>query len=80
MREASLHTAYQEMLVHSPQSSQLAELLWTTHSLKSGIGVQEPISTWGKRKNKHKKTTTTKKDLKAQNDLLNLPPKSSHVR
>ena len=38
-----------------PQSSQLAEPLWTDPSLKSGIGVRELISTQKKKRRKKKK-------------------------
>ena len=35
-----------------PQSSQLAELLWTDHGMKRGIGMRELISTSNKQINK----------------------------
>ena len=38
-----------------PQSSQVAETLWTDPGLKSGIGVRELISTSGRKKKRRKK-------------------------
>ena len=39
-----------------PQSSQLAEPLWTDSGLKSGISVRELISTSKKKKNEEEKS------------------------
>ena len=50
-----------------PQSSQLAELLWTDPSLKSGISVHQLIS-------------TLKKKAQAGKEWSNLPEKNSHKR
>ena len=52
-----------------PQSSELAEPLWTDPGLKSEISVRELIS--AKKK---------KKKAQAGNDLSNILPKSSHAR
>ena len=49
-----------------PQSSQLAEPLWTDRGLKSGISVRELIS-------------TLKQKAQAGNELSNILPKSSHA-
>ena len=49
-----------------PQSSQIAESLWTDYGRKSGRGGCELISTL--------------KKVQAGNDLSNLPLKPSHVR
>ena len=54
-----------------PQSSQLAEPLWTDPGLKSGISVCELISTFKKQK---------KRGAQARNELTNILPKSSHAR
>ena len=51
------------------RSSQLTEPLCTDPGLKSGISVREPISTKKKRKK-----------AQAGNELLNILPKSFHVR
>ena len=51
-----------------PQSSQLAEPLWTDHGLKSGISVRELIS-----------TSKKKKKAQAGNEWSNIPPKSSQT-
>ena len=51
------------------QSSQLAEPLWTDPGLKSGISARELISTKKERKK-----------AQAENKLLIILPKSSHVR
>ena len=53
-----------------PQSYQLAEPLWTDPGITSGISVRELIST---SKNKNKKA-------RAENEWLNILPKSSQVR
>ena len=50
------------------QSSQLAVLLWTDPGLKSGISVHELIS------------TLKKKKVLADNEWLNILPKSSQVK
>ena len=52
------------------QSSQLIEPLWTDSGLKSGISVHELISTSKKRKKK----------VQAGNEVLNILPKSLHLR
>ena len=52
-----------------PQSSQLAEPLWTDPSLKSGISVRELIS-----------ISFKKKKGQAGNDWLNILPKSPQAR
>ena len=54
-----------------PQSSQLAEPLWTDSGLKSGIGVRELISTQEKKK---------KKKSQAGNEWSNILIKSSQAR
>ena len=51
-----------------PQSSQIAEPLWTDPGLKSAISVRELISTLKK----------TKKQAQAGNQWSNILPKSSH--
>ena len=51
-----------------PWSSQLAEPLWTDPGLKSGISVRELIS------------SLKKKKAQVGNKLLNILPKSSHMR
>ena len=56
-----------------PQSSQLAEPLWTDLSLKSGISVRKLIPP---KQNKTKQT----KNTQAGNELSNILPKSSHAR
>ena len=53
-----------------PQSSQLAEPLWTDPGLKRGISVRELISTSKKKKKKEKKAQAGK-------EYLNILPKSS---
>ena len=50
-----------------PQSSQLAEPLWTDPGIKSGISVHDLIS------------TLKKKKAQAGNELSNILPKSSHA-
>ena len=52
-----------------PQSSQLAEPLWTDPGVKSGITERKVISTLKKKKRKNK--------TQAWNEYLNLPQKSS---
>ena len=55
-----------------PQSSQLAEPLWTDPGIKNEISVHELIST---------STTTTKaKKALARNELSNILPRSSQAR
>ena len=54
-----------------PQTSQLAEPLWTNPSMKSGICVHKLISTSKKER---------KKKAQTGNELLNILPKSSQVR
>ena len=56
-----------------PQSSQLAKQLWTNPGVKSGISVRKLISTL---KKEEKKEETAK----AENELSNILPKSSHAR
>ena len=57
-----------------PQLSQHAEPLWTDPGLKSGISVQDLISTLKKREREEKKKA------QAGNELLNNLLKSSKVR
>ena len=40
---------------YRPQSSQFAEPLWIDPSVKSGISVREPISTYKKKKKRRKR-------------------------
>ena len=54
-----------------PQSSQLAEPLWTDPGIKNGISVREQISTSKKKK---------KKKAQARNDWSNSLPTSSQAR
>ena len=53
-----------------PQSSQLAEPLWTDPNLKTGINVRELISTLKKKRKK----------MQAWNESSNILPKSSQAR
>ena len=54
-----------------PQSSQLADPLWTDPGLMSGISVRDLTSLKKKKE---------KKKAQAGNELLNILPKSSHAR
>ena len=56
-----------------PQSSQLAEPLWTDPGLESGVSVHKLISTLKKKEKKQK-------EVQVGNELLNILPKSSHTR
>ena len=64
-----------------PQSSQLAEPLWTDPSSKSGVSVRELIST-SKTKTKQKRNKNKQINKKAQagNEWSNILPKFSPAR
>ena len=66
----SRHSVGTYLEMSSNAICQLAELLWTDPGIMSGISVRELIST---SKNKNKKA-------RAENEWLNILPKSSQVR
>ena len=71
----TLHFAAAEGNIR-PQSSQLAEPLWTDPGLKSGISVRKLISTL---KEKEKKKKEKKKKVQAGNEWKNILPKFSQA-
>ena len=56
-----------------PQSSQLAELLWTDSGLRSGVSVRDLISSLNNNNNNNNKS-------QAGNGLSNILPEASRVR